>query len=102
MGRVAGYLAEMAKRHGRPLDGGIEIGVALSQEELAGYIVGASSRESVARALMTLRKRGLITTVGAPWWCSTSTGCAPTATESAPGSPIGRDRDGADLPVRCS
>jgi len=60
MGRVAGYLAEMAERHGRPLDGGIEIGVALSQEELAGYIV--ASRESVARALMTLRKRGLITT----------------------------------------
>jgi CRP/FNR family cyclic AMP-dependent transcriptional regulator len=60
MGRVAGYLAEMAERHGRPLDGGIEIGVALSQEELASYIV--ASRESVARALMTLRKRGLITT----------------------------------------
>jgi CRP/FNR family cyclic AMP-dependent transcriptional regulator len=60
MGRVAGYLAEMAERHGRPLDNGIEIGVALSQEELAGYIV--ASRESVARALMTLRRRGLITT----------------------------------------
>ena len=60
MGRVAGYLAEMAERHGRPLDGGIEIGVSLSQEELAGYIV--ASRESVARALMTLRRRGLITT----------------------------------------
>jgi CRP-like cAMP-binding protein len=60
MGRVAGYLAEMAERHGRPLDGGIEIGVALSQEELAGYIV--ASRESVARALTTLRRRGLITT----------------------------------------
>jgi len=59
MGRVAGYLAEMAERHGRPVAGGIEI-VALSQEELAGYIV--ASRESVARALMTLRRRGLITT----------------------------------------
>jgi CRP-like cAMP-binding protein len=60
MGRVAGYLAEMAERHGRPVDVGIEIGVALSQEELAGYIV--ASRESVARALTTLRRRGVITT----------------------------------------
>jgi CRP-like cAMP-binding protein len=60
MGRVAGYLAEMAERHGRRVDGGTEIGVALSQEELAGYIV--ASRESVARALTTLRRRGLITT----------------------------------------
>jgi len=60
MGRVAGYVAEMAERHGRPIDGGIEIGVALSQEELAGYIV--ASRESVARALMTLRRRGILTT----------------------------------------
>ena len=60
MGRVAGYLAEMAERHGRPIDAGIEIGVALSQEELAGYIV--ASRESVARALTTLRRRGVITT----------------------------------------
>ncbi len=60
MGRVAGYLAEMAERHGRPVDGGTEIGVALSQDELAGYIV--ASRESVARALTTLRRRGLITT----------------------------------------
>jgi CRP-like cAMP-binding protein len=60
MGRVAGYLAEMAERHGRPVDVGIEIGVALSQEELAGYIV--ASRESVARALTTLRRQGMITT----------------------------------------
>lgn len=60
MGRVAGYLAEMAERDGRRGPDGIAITTALSQEELAGYIV--ASRESVARALTTLRREGLITT----------------------------------------
>jgi len=60
MGRVAGYLAEMAERDGRPGPDGIAITTSLSQEELAGYIV--ASRESVARALTTLRREGLITT----------------------------------------
>ena len=60
MGRVAGYLVEMAERDGRAVPGGIAIATALSQEELAGYIV--ASRESVARALMTLRREGLIST----------------------------------------
>jgi len=60
MGRVAGYLAEMAERDGRPGPGGIAIATSLSQEELAGYIV--ASRESVARALTALRREGLITT----------------------------------------
>jgi CRP/FNR family cyclic AMP-dependent transcriptional regulator len=60
LGRVAGYLTEMAEIHGRSANGGIELGVALSQEELAGFVV--ASRESVARALMTLRKKGIITT----------------------------------------
>jgi len=60
MGRVAGYLAEMAERDGRPGPEGIAITTSLSQEELAGYIV--ASRESVARALTTLRREGLITT----------------------------------------
>jgi CRP/FNR family cyclic AMP-dependent transcriptional regulator len=60
MGRVAGYLAEMAERDGRPVADGIAITTALSQEELAGYIV--ASRESVARALTALRREGLIST----------------------------------------
>jgi CRP/FNR family cyclic AMP-dependent transcriptional regulator len=59
IGRVAGYLAEMAEQDGRPVAGGIEI-TTLSQEELAGYI--AASRESVARALTILRRDGLIST----------------------------------------
>lgn len=59
IGRVAGYLAAMAEQEGKTVTGGIEIST-LSQEELAGYI--ASSRESVARALTTLRRDGLIST----------------------------------------
>jgi CRP-like cAMP-binding protein len=59
IGRVAGYLAAMAEQDGKAVAGGIEI-TALSQEELASYI--ASSRESVARALTTLRREGLIST----------------------------------------
>jgi CRP-like cAMP-binding protein len=39
---------------------GIQIDVALSQEELAGYVL--ASRESVARALTTLRRQALVTT----------------------------------------
>jgi CRP-like cAMP-binding protein len=59
-GRVARLLVEMAEEHGRPTTSGIEIGIALSQEELAGLIT--ASRESVARSLTTLRRRGLIET----------------------------------------
>jgi CRP-like cAMP-binding protein len=38
----------------------VEIDVALTQDELAGFT--AASRESVARALAHLRKRGVLTT----------------------------------------
>jgi CRP/FNR family cyclic AMP-dependent transcriptional regulator len=59
-GRVARLLVEMAARYGRETDAGIEIGLPLSQEELAGLIT--ASRESVARALMSFRRLGLIAT----------------------------------------
>ncbi len=59
-GRVARLLIEIAEEHGRTTDNGIEIGVSLSQEELAGLVT--ASRESVARSLTSLRRRGLITT----------------------------------------
>ena len=59
-GRVARVLVEIAEKHGRPRDHGIEIGLALSQEELAGLV--AASRESVARSLTVLRRRGLVST----------------------------------------
>jgi CRP/FNR family cyclic AMP-dependent transcriptional regulator len=59
--RVARVLAEFAEEQGRPLeDGGVELGLALSQEEVAGYV--SASRESVARALTTLRRRGIVRT----------------------------------------
>jgi CRP-like cAMP-binding protein len=59
--RVARVLTEFADEQGRPLaDGGVELGVSLSQEELAGYV--SASRESVARALTTLRRRDLVRT----------------------------------------
>jgi CRP-like cAMP-binding protein len=58
--RVARILVELAERHGHPTAAGIEIGVALSQEELAGLIT--ASRESVARSLTALRRRGFVVT----------------------------------------
>jgi CRP-like cAMP-binding protein len=60
VGRVASRLVEMADRYGEPADGGIRIELPLSQEELAGWT--GSSREAVAKALRTLRERGLIRT----------------------------------------
>jgi CRP-like cAMP-binding protein len=59
--RLARVLVELADEHGDPAGhGSVEIGLPLSQEELAGMI--AASRESVARALTTLRSLGLIAT----------------------------------------
>jgi len=58
--RLARVLVELADEHGRGVVGGTDIGLALSQDELAGLI--GSSRESVARAVATLRRRGHIVT----------------------------------------
>jgi CRP-like cAMP-binding protein len=58
--RVARALVELAEKHGHPTADGIEIGLSLSQEELAGLIT--ASRESVARSLTALRRRGLVST----------------------------------------
>jgi CRP-like cAMP-binding protein len=55
-GRLAALLLELSR--GRP--DGSSTGIALSQQELAGLI--GASRESVARALGTLRSRGLVAT----------------------------------------
>ena len=60
LNRVARLLAEMAQSGGRSTGDGVELGVSLSQEELAGLV--SASRESVTRALTTLRRRGLVTT----------------------------------------
>ncbi|MFF5259634.1 Crp/Fnr family transcriptional regulator [Actinomadura viridis] len=54
-------LAELSARHARPApDGSVEIAPPLSQEELGSWM--DASRETVARALNTLRRRGLVRT----------------------------------------
>ncbi|MDR7277466.1 Crp/Fnr family transcriptional regulator [Catenuloplanes atrovinosus] len=59
--RVCSLLAELVHTHGRPGPGGsMTIGLALSQEEIAGAT--GASREAVAKALRTLRTVGAITT----------------------------------------
>lgn len=60
LGRVAARLIELRDRHGEPVDDGIAITLPISQEELGGWT--GSSRESVAKALHTLRDLGCIRT----------------------------------------
>jgi len=61
-GRVALRLLELADMAGEPepTSGGIRITLPLTQDDLAGWV--AASREGVARALASLRRRGLIAT----------------------------------------
>jgi CRP-like cAMP-binding protein len=54
--RLARLLLELRDRYG----GGATIGLALTQEELAGWT--GASREAVVKALRVLRERGLIET----------------------------------------
>lgn len=58
--RVALRLVELAERFGEPDEHGVRITVALSQDELAGWV--GASREAVAKALRVLRERGHLTT----------------------------------------
>jgi CRP-like cAMP-binding protein len=61
LARVATRLVELAERFGvESEDGAIEVGIPLTQEELAAW--SASSRESTARALHTLRELGALET----------------------------------------
>jgi len=53
-------VVELADTAGERAEGGIRITVPLTQDDLAQWVAG--SRESVARALASLRKRGLIST----------------------------------------
>ena len=59
-GRLARRLVELAERFGEPADDGVEITLALSQGELAGW--ASCSREAVSKALATLRGLGWIET----------------------------------------
>jgi CRP-like cAMP-binding protein len=58
--RVARRLVELADRFGEPDEHGVRISVALSQDELAGWV--GASREAVAKALRVLRTRGYVST----------------------------------------
>jgi CRP-like cAMP-binding protein len=61
LARVASRLVELAERFGVPReDGQLDVGLPITQEELASW--SASSRESTARALRTLRELRLIET----------------------------------------
>lgn len=60
VGRVARRLVELGERFGEESGGGLDVGVALTQEELAAWT--ASSREAVAKALRMLRELGWIET----------------------------------------
>jgi CRP-like cAMP-binding protein len=58
--RVARRLIELSDRHGREESDGVTITLPLTQEELAGWT--GASRESVTKALRTLRELGWIET----------------------------------------
>jgi CRP/FNR family cyclic AMP-dependent transcriptional regulator len=60
VGRVAARLVELAERYGEPVKRGLQIGLPISQEELAGWT--GASREAVSKALQTLRKVGWVVT----------------------------------------
>lgn len=61
LARVTSRLVELADRFGTAgADGTVEVGLPITQEELASW--SASSRESTARALRTLRELQLIKT----------------------------------------
>lgn len=61
LARVSSRLVDLAERFGHSLaDGAIEVALPITQEELASW--SASSRESAARALRTLRDLRLIET----------------------------------------
>ena len=59
--RLAMLLAGYADRAGRPVDGGVEIPLDRTQEEMALEI--GAARESVSRALKQLQRKGLIASV---------------------------------------
>ncbi|MEY9213424.1 Crp/Fnr family transcriptional regulator [Thermobifida halotolerans] len=57
--RVARTLLRILADHGRPVEGGVSIGIPLTQPELAAIV--AASEPAVHKALAELRKHGVIT-----------------------------------------
>jgi CRP-like cAMP-binding protein len=60
MGRVASRIVELSERFGLAAEGSISIDFPLTQEELAGWT--ACSRDSVVKALQSMRDLGWIET----------------------------------------
>lgn len=60
VGRVARRLFELAERFGVERDGGVEISLPLTQDELAAWT--GASRVGVSQALKALRERGWVET----------------------------------------
>lgn len=60
VGRVAARLLELCERYGDRTDGGTQIRLPVTQEDLGSWT--ASSRAGVANALRTMRELGWITT----------------------------------------
>lgn len=60
VGRLAARIVELSERYGSGGEGGIDIELALSQDELAAWT--GASRAGVAKALQTLRELGWIET----------------------------------------
>lgn len=58
--RIVALLLDLAERWGQPCEDGILIDTPATQQELAE--TASTSRESMARVLRQLRKRGLVTT----------------------------------------
>jgi CRP-like cAMP-binding protein len=59
-GRLAQRLLELCERFGTPQEGGIEVRLPLSQEELANWV--GSSREAVSKAFLLLRTLNIVET----------------------------------------
>jgi CRP-like cAMP-binding protein len=57
---VAGCLVELCDRFGTSDPGGVDTGLAITQDELAGW--AGASRESVAKAMAVLRDLGWVET----------------------------------------
>ena len=57
-GRLIRVMLELAERHGKPVDQGVDLGVTISQAEL-GNLVGAKL-DAVNQAMRVLRTEGLI------------------------------------------
>jgi len=60
VGRLVRRLLELSECFGEPTEDGVEVTLALSQEELAAWT--AASREAVAKAIRLLRELGWIET----------------------------------------